>query len=183
MGGVQDRWSRVPSRRLIGSGVSRQTSISLTADDCFWAAGTVVALRSMCRPWRCHHDGGSYDYTVVAAQTACEVLVLETLTDLLKLTSGGSALPFATAWFEKNNRTPSLRDERLRDLWNALAADQIQETEWWSAYQTHVVRRHGVVHRGHDPSRREAQDSLQAAHAFIGHVAGKVQGILEQGQQ
>jgi hypothetical protein len=126
-------------------------------------------------------DEGSYDYAVIAAQTACEVLTFEAITDLLKLSSeGGSTLSFATAWFEKNNRTPSLRDDRLRDLWNALAADQIQEARWWSSYQTHVVRRHGIVHRGSEATKSEAEHSLQASADFIEHVASKLQGILEQ---
>jgi hypothetical protein len=118
---------------------------------------------------------------VGAAQTACEVLALEAITDLLKLSSSnGSTLAFATAWFAKNKRATSFRDERQRDLWNALAADRIQGAKWWTAYQEHVIRRHGVVHLGYEPTKPEAEQSLQASDNFIAHVAGKLQGLLEQ---
>lgn len=127
-------------------------------------------------------DDGSYDYAVVAAQTACEVLAFDAITDLPK-SSGGSALPFANAWFQKHSRTPSLVEDWQRDLWNALAGDEIQRTTWWSAYRDHLVRRHGVVHRGYEPTKPEAESSLQASKDFIAHVTKKIQDMLEKGEQ
>ncbi len=125
-------------------------------------------------------DAGSYDYAVVAAQTACEVMAFDAINELLTAGSGAVTLLFASRWFAKNNKTPSLNEDRLRDLWNALAEDEIQSTEWWASYKDHLGRRHGIVHRGAVPTEGEAEQSLKATDAFRTHVSLKIQEALQQ---
>jgi hypothetical protein len=125
-------------------------------------------------------EQGSYEYAVVAAQTACEVMAFEAITELLKAEGEATPLHFAKRWFSAN-RTFALKEDKQRDLWNVLAGDEIQKAPWWSAYQEHLVRRHGIIHRGTVPTKSEAEHSIQAASDFRAHVDQKLQEALPDG--
>jgi hypothetical protein len=123
-------------------------------------------------------DDGTYDYAVVTTQTACELLVFDGITELLEAQGESPVADFARSWFEKSGRTPSLKDDRLRELWTLLTGDKVQEQDWWHAYSEHLVRRHGVVHRGTEPTKAEADESLKATDAFRAHVRTKLNEAL-----
>jgi hypothetical protein len=123
-------------------------------------------------------DAGSHDYAVIAAQTSCEVLVYEAITDILAALQDAPGADFARGWFKKYGQPPSLRDQRLQQLWTSLTADAIQGHDWWDAYSKHVVRRHGVVHRGAQVTRAEAEESLSTTAQFRDHVLAIVIATL-----
>lgn len=123
-------------------------------------------------------DGDEYEYAVVAAQTACERLVFDGINELLEAQGESPAADFARLWFERSSRTPSLKDDRLQELWTLLTGDKVQEQDWWHAYSEHLVRRHGVVHRGTEPTEAEADESLKATDAFRAHVTAKLNEAL-----
>lgn len=115
-----------------------------------------------------------YEYAVVAAQTACEQLVFDGINELLEAQEESPTVDFARVWFERSSRTPSLKDDRLQELWTLLTGDKVQEQDWWRAYSEHLVRRHGVVHRGTEPTKAAADESLKATDAFRAHVTAKL---------
>lgn len=124
---------------------------------------------------------GAYDFVVVTAQTACERLVFDGINELIDAHSGTPTGEFARTWFGRNGQTPSLRDDRLQDLWTALTGDEVQKQDgWWDAYCKHIVRRHGVVHRGTEPTESEARESLVAADAFRSHVEATLENALKR---
>ncbi len=125
-------------------------------------------------------DDGAHDYAVVAAQTACERLVFDGITELLDAQGESPAADFTRLWFERSSRTPSLKDDRLQELWTLLTGDKIQEQDWWHAYSEHVVRRHGAVHRGTEPTKAEAEESLKATDAFRAHFTTKLNEALRR---
>jgi hypothetical protein len=122
-------------------------------------------------------DEKTYDYAIVAAQTACEVTTFDAITKLLEDSSESAALRFTNRWLATNKRY-SLNEDRLRELWNVFTGDEIQKEAWWRPYQEHVVRRHRIVHEGWTPSRREAEQSLKAADSFRAHIKANMQQAL-----
>jgi hypothetical protein len=124
-------------------------------------------------------DDGTYDFAIVAAQTSCEIFAFDAISELLEACEEGVPRRFTSSWFEKS-RTHSLAEETLRDLWNALAEDTIQKEPWWESYRQHIVRRHGIVHRGSTPSKDEAEHSLKAAESFRAHLVARL-GEARQG--
>ncbi len=75
-------------------------------------------------------DSGSYDHAVILAQTSCEVLVGEAITDILAALEETAGAQFARYWFQKNGQTPSLKDQRAQQLWTSLTGDTIQGHDW-----------------------------------------------------
>jgi hypothetical protein len=126
---------------------------------------------------------GVYDYAVVAAQTSCERMVFDGITELIESNGDTATGDMARAWFDQCGQAPSMRDERLQKLWTVLTGDKVQEKPWWAAYKGHTVRRHGVVHRGTEPAKSEARDSLDAAAAFRGHIKAKLDDALGRPQR
>lgn len=92
------------------------------------------------------------------------------ITELLDAQEESPAADFARLWFEKSSRTASPKEDRLRDLWILLTGDEIGARDWWREYTEHLVRRHGVVHRGTEPTKSEADESLKATDAFRVHI-------------
>jgi hypothetical protein len=118
-------------------------------------------------------DAAEYDLAVVVAQTSCEVLVQEAITQLLGGPVDGEPPSSRTlrTWWQGARQDGALASDGLvRDLWNALAGEEIQRRGWWTDYKNHTGRRHGIVHRGAPVSRTEAEQSLAATEAFRDYV-------------
>jgi hypothetical protein len=101
-------------------------------------------------------------------------MVSDAINELLGACDEHGTLRFASDWF-KRTKTHSPKDPRIQSLWNSLAADSIQDKDWWAAYVVLVDRRHAVVHHGAEPTRDEAEQSLKAADSFRAHVDAKLQ--------
>jgi hypothetical protein len=125
-------------------------------------------------------EDGIYNCAVIISQTACELLVFEGFTDLLEAQGESPSADFARLWFQKC-RTTSMTDDRLRELWTLLTGDKIQEQhQWWPAYKDHVGRRNGAAHRGTEPTKAQAEESLKATDAFRTHVSLQIVKVLEE---
>lgn len=101
------------------------------------------------------------------------------ITELLDGQDESASADFAREWFKKNGQPPSLKNERLQQLWTLLTGDEVQKQDWWKAYTEHVGRRHGIVHRGTESTKAEADESLKATDAFRAQVALKVKEALQ----
>lgn len=123
-------------------------------------------------------DNGMLDYAVVAAQTACELLVFDAITELLVAQGESASANFARHWFDTSSQTQSLNDDRLQRLWTFLTGDKAQSQVWWDAYKKHIGRRHGIVHRGYEPTAAEASESLRATADFRAHIAARLSAAL-----
>lgn len=126
-------------------------------------------------------DSGEWALAVVVAQTACEVLIAQILSDRLQVIGdrlGEFQLPPLRTSLIGHVKTYSLNDDRTRQLWDDLMEDTITQVGAWRDYKDHVARRHGVVHQGVEVSHAEAAASLAAARAMIEHVQTCRQAIL-----
>ena len=113
-------------------------------------------------------DRGDYQFTVVAAQTACEVYVEVALSELLRRRPEfgplGEVIPDLLTSY-------SLMDGRGRRVFAALTGHRVSDADFWPNYRLHVERRNRVVHRGDPVTRDEAFGSLGAVESLFAYVA------------
>jgi hypothetical protein len=99
---------------------------------------------------------GKYDLAVIVSQMACEVIVEQTLTPLLKTV--------------KVRQVFNVHADETLKLYKKHTHDQIDKAAFWMTYGIHAVRRHEVVHRGRRASAAEGQESRDVATQFVDHV-------------
>jgi hypothetical protein len=64
----------------------------------------------------------------------------------------------------------NLATPRIRELYSALTGDQIQRQQFWPDFTASSKLRNSIVHGGRLAVRSEAEASLAAASALIGHL-------------
>jgi hypothetical protein len=102
-----------------------------------------------------------FELAVILAQMACEVVVEQTLTPLLK--------------GKKPPGTFNLEGGALAKYTLLTHDKSITKKPFWKPFTRHAKRRHKVVHRGVRVDPTQAQESLNAATQFVDHVE-KVRG-------
>jgi hypothetical protein len=126
-------------------------------------------------------DRGDWDLAIVVAQTACEILIAQVISDRLQVIGDKLEevqLPPLRTNLIGQVKTYSLNDDRTRQLWDDLMQDTITRADVWREYKDHVKLRHGVVHGGVAVDKAKAAASLAAAQAMIAHVEARGQAIL-----
>ncbi len=111
-------------------------------------------------------ESGSYDLSVVCAQTACEVFVAAAIDELQRRWVTG---PLREVMPRLAGSYTMLGDKNASQLWRTLTNTKLAASmgEDWKSYVAHVERRHGVVHAGESVSQSKAEESIQAAERFI----------------
>ena len=105
-----------------------------------------------------------FELAVILAQMACEVVVEQTLTPLLKKDKRKKGKKLKTFNLE-GGRSATL------DEYTRLTQDKSITTQpFWKPFVKHANRRHQIVHFGGRASKAEAQDSLTVATQFVDHV-------------
>jgi hypothetical protein len=64
----------------------------------------------------------------------------------------------------------NLSNEKVRNLYNAVTEDKIQDQPFWTAFEKSAERRQRAVHRGYVAPESEARASVQAATEFVAHM-------------
>jgi HEPN domain-containing protein len=114
-----------------------------------------------------HIEHQRYEWAVVRAQTACELYGKLALAHFArKIPNGG----------ERSFRTGSLGHRHDRQLFRDLTGVELGREAWWSSYRRHLDRRHEIVHEGISVTEREAQESIDAATAFIAFLQARWAG-------
>jgi hypothetical protein len=104
-----------------------------------------------------------YELAVIVAQTACEILVEQTIASRVKGLNP--------------QQTFNLHNKKTRKLYKSATADDIEKVHFWPQYGPHAIRRHEAVHRGRRVGPAEAQESLAVATQFVDHVEKVRQGL------
>lgn len=120
------------------------------------------------------YDEGHYDFTVVAAQTACELLV-------------EGAIQFAVSRHATERLAQvipdlltsyTMLDQRGPKVWEAVTGRSIREPKAvWDGYRTHVERRNALIHKGARVTRDEAAESLSATRDFAWQVVEAIRPL------
>lgn len=93
---------------------------------------------------------------VIRTQTACELLIGETMEKLL-------TAKFPDVRADHLIRRPStLADKTSLALLQLLAGRRVQDESWWPNYLEHRKRRNSIVHQGVTITHEDAQASLSA---------------------
>src|SRR5262245_39218236 len=117
---------------------------------------------------------GHADMALVIAQTAAEQCTEWALTSLLGLRGAGE---IAEPIVDQFRRSVITSNKRLRDLYNKLARDKIQQTEFWVALDQHRVRRNDLVHKGIQCTHEQAQESVDVVGEYVNHVEGVIASL------
>ncbi len=65
----------------------------------------------------------------------------------------------------------SLNGKRMRKKYRKATGDDIESQPFWPGYEQLVEDRNKAVHAGHEVDRDSAQKGIDAAKAFVQHVA------------
>jgi HEPN domain-containing protein len=120
------------------------------------------------------YDEGHYDFTVVAAQTACELLVEGAIQFAI---SRHATEPLAQVIPELLT-SYSMLDQRGPKVWEAVTGRSIREPKSvWDGYRAHVERRNALIHKGARVTRDEAAESLSATRDFARQVVEAIRPL------
>jgi hypothetical protein len=107
---------------------------------------------------------------VVVAQTACEVELEAALSELLQKKGLEPAL---ADWIRRNrgqNYSPA--NDRVRELWAALTADDLTKVDVWPDYKRLVALRHEFVHAGEPISEDDGRAFFAVVVKLVQHISG-----------
>jgi hypothetical protein len=111
-------------------------------------------------------DRGQFGISIVVAHRACEVATERVLSKAFAAKSlqylEEPVLDFLNGY--------NLANERNRKLYVALTGDAIQEQLFWPAFKASATRRNSVIHGGKSIRKAEAEESMSAASALVGHL-------------
>jgi HEPN domain-containing protein len=158
LGGSVTRIREAPSEVVARAEAPRPSTVSIAAPP--------QPHEGLLDKARALFEKDEYEYATVAAQTACEVAIGQSMRRLMPANPAG--LRKALEGFV--NKQFSLSQERVADLWSALAGEEIRQADFWSRYREHVVRRNGVMHEGSSVTRSEAEESLRVATEVCDYV-------------
>jgi hypothetical protein len=103
---------------------------------------------------------------IVVAHMACEIAVARALSRAF-LSRGLTDLEESVLNFWNGY---NLATERHRKLYVALTGDNVQAQPFWQGFCDSARLRNRIMHGGHIATPAEAERSLAAIKAFIGHV-------------
>ena len=110
--------------------------------------------------------GGEHNVATVVAHMACEVAAEQALSRAFA-TKGLEYLEDAvTDFFNGFN----LGNELIRNLYNALAGREIHEQPFWQAFKGSATRRNGIMHRGENATKEQAEATYEAAGKLIAYL-------------
>jgi hypothetical protein len=109
---------------------------------------------------------GDFRIAVVVAHMACEISAERAISQAFAAKGIGyleeSVLAFLSGY--------SLANERIRDLYNAVTGNQIQNQFFWSHFKASAKRRNDAVHGGQTITKAEAEASLKAASDLVAYL-------------
>ncbi len=111
-------------------------------------------------------DDGHYEAAIVTAHTACEVCTETTLSAVFRL----KGIEYLTDPLGGLISSYNLTNKKVRDVYEAVTNDRIQDQPFWPSFTEHVRRRNEVAHRGGEATQQEATDSINAAEAVVRHL-------------
>ncbi len=120
------------------------------------------------------YDEGHYDFTVVAAQTACELLLEGAIQFAV---SRHASEPLAQVIPDLLTRY-SMLDQRGQKVWQAVTGRSIREPKSvWESYCAHLERRNALVHKGARVTQEEAAASLTATRDLAHEVVKAIRPL------
>jgi hypothetical protein len=113
-------------------------------------------------------NDGYHAVAIVTAQTACEVCTEVVLTEALRArVDDEDVADFITAPLHDYN----LKHDRVKELCALTFGHRIQENHpLWQPFIRHVDRRNAIVHRGHEATAQDADESIAAVDKVVQHL-------------
>ncbi len=109
---------------------------------------------------------GDFSIAVVVAHMACEISAERAISHAFAAKGIGYIEESVLALFSGYN----LANDRIRDLYNAVTGNQIQNQPFWGPFTASAKRRNNAVHKGKIITKGDAEASLQAASDFVAYL-------------
>jgi hypothetical protein len=109
---------------------------------------------------------GDFSIAVVVAHMACEISAERAISRAFAVKGIGyleeSVLAFLCGY--------NLATHRIRNFYNAVTGNQIQDQSFWQAFKESATRRNNAVHRGRIVTKAEAEESYKAASDLVAYL-------------
>jgi ParB-like chromosome segregation protein Spo0J len=110
---------------------------------------------------------GEFSIATVVAHMACEIAAERAISRAFAKKSIKDLEEPILAYVSGYN----LANNRLRNLYNALTANEIQSQPFWRAFKDSAERRNQAVHKGRIITKAEAEDSYKAASDLVAYLS------------
>jgi len=109
---------------------------------------------------------GDFSIAVVVAHMACEISAERAISRAFAVKGIGYLEESILAFLPGYN----LATERIRNFYNAVTGNQIQDQSFWQAFTESATRRNNAVHKGRIVTKAEAEESYKAAHDLVAYL-------------
>jgi hypothetical protein len=109
---------------------------------------------------------GDFNIEVVVAHMACEISSERAISRAFAEKGIEYLEESVSAFLPGYN----LANPRIREFYNAVTGNRIQDQFFWPAFKISAVRRNGAVHRGSRVTKAEAEESHQAASNLVAYL-------------
>jgi len=107
--------------------------------------------------------GGDFSIAVVVAHMACEISAERALSRIF----AAKGIEYLREFLLPGH---NLADNRVRNLYNAVTGNQIQNQSFWKAFKESASRRNAAVHKGSIMTKEEAEASYKAASDLVAYL-------------
>lgn len=132
------------------------------------AAGVVELPKTLLAIARNFIDQGQPSFAVVLAHTACELATERRISEAITAKGIGFLADVLAKDFFRGGY--NMGNSRIRNVYQALTGDDIQDTTWWSEFKASVKRRNKIIHKGAVVAAVEAEESYKAAAGLLSHL-------------
>lgn len=111
-------------------------------------------------------DNDEFSIAVVVAHIACEISTERAISKAF----AAKGLEYLEESVEDLLPGYNLSNERVRNIYNALKGDEIQQQSFWQAFKQSATLRNKVIHQGKIATQSEAEVSVKAAGELIAYL-------------
>lgn len=141
------------------------SAVTFAASSCS-AAGTVVTYQQrLLMVAQGLIDSGEFSVAIVVVHMACEIATERALSNAF-VTKG---VDYLKDWAVKNLGY-NLNNDRVHSLYTRLTGDAVNQTSFWSGFETSSKLRNDIIHAGVIASKQNAEDSLHAGESLVAHL-------------
>lgn len=109
---------------------------------------------------------GDFNIAVVVAHMACEISVERAISRAF----AAKGIGYLEEAVEELLSCYNIANKRVRNLYNALTGDQIQNQSFWKSFEESATRRNKAVHEGRIVVKAAAENSHKAASDLVAYL-------------
>lgn len=149
-----------------------EAGVTLTGSSSVRAEATVTpyygVLLAQAARWV---EAGQHEIAIIIAQTACEVFTASAFDSMVNKKGGAWIKGTKLIW------NYDLSNDRFRELYIALTADNIHQHRMWKVFSDGNRLRNAIIHKGIGANREQSGRFLGSVRVIIAHVQTVLQNM------